>query len=173
MRRVTRFAFVAALVAGATFGVPHVALAQNTDDAHALCAQGGGPNDGSGAGGGGDGSNLGAGAGGGAGGGASGSSDAGGAGGGGGGGGLGGSETAGGGAGGCGPEETPTPVVIVTRTVTRRLPITGSAADRFGFGGSALLLAGGSLLIASRRAHRKGQAAATGLVWDAFGGSKP
>jgi LPXTG-motif cell wall-anchored protein len=168
---------VAALVAGASFAAPHAVLAQNTDDAHSLCAQGGGDNAGAGAGGAGFPANgnpdnpanetaaFGNGQGGG--------DNAGGAGGGGGFGGLGGAEGVGGGAGGCGPDVT-TPVVvqppvIVTRVVVeRRLPTTGSAADKVGVMGAGLLLIGGSVLAATRRVNRKDQVTPEGLVWDAF-----
>lgn len=172
MRTAKRFALIAALVAGVGFVAPHAALAQNTDDAHALCAQGGGEDPGAGAGGGNP-DGVGVVQGSGlenalalAGGGGSGTDDGAGPGGGGAGGGLAGSDD-GGGAGGCGPEETPA-VHVVLRT--QRLPTTGTAADRIGFGGSALVLAGGALLIARRRANRKNEIATTDLVWDAFGG---
>jgi hypothetical protein len=51
MTSALRFAFVATFVAGISFAVPHVASAQNVDEAHALCAQGGGDSSLSGAGG--------------------------------------------------------------------------------------------------------------------------
>jgi len=172
-----RLAVLGALVVGTSFGLSHVAHAQgNTDDAHALCAQGGG-SDGEGGAGApnlGDGGAAGAGAGNEAGlaaigNGLPGEPGQGGAGGGGAGGGLGGSIDEGGGAGGCLPvEETPAPVVI-QQQVVRRLPVTGSSADRFGFAGAAFVLAGGALVVARRRMIGKQQPVAEGLVWDAFG----
>jgi hypothetical protein len=176
MRTARRFALIAALVAGVGFAAPHAALAQNTDDAHALCAQGGGEDPGAGAGGGnpnvavdtqGSGLENALAL---AGGGGSGTDDGAGPGGGLAGGGLAGSDD-GGGAGGCGPEETAPPVQVVLRQPNRRLPTTGTAADRFGFGGTALVLAGGALLVARRRSHRKSELATSDLVWDAFGES--
>lgn len=171
-----RLALVGIVAAAAGFALPYTALAQNTDDAHALCAQGGGEDPGAGAGGGNpnaavdtQGSGLGnalalAGGGG------SGTDDGAGPGGGGAGGGLAGSDD-GGGAGGCGPEETAPPVQAVLRQPSRRLPTTGTAADRFGFGGTALVLTGGALLVARWRSHRKSELATSDLVWDAFGRS--
>jgi hypothetical protein len=166
----TRLALSCVLVAGISLSVSHVALAQNTDDAHALCAQGGGPDPGSGAGGstvnasnpdnpanenavfgGGQSGTDGGNGGGGSGGGLGGSSD-------------------GGGAGGCGPDvpdRTPSPVIVVEHV--RRLPTTGTAADRFGLGGAGLLLAGGLFVAGSRRVSRKARSASADLVWDAFG----
>jgi len=46
-----RLTFIAAFIAGMSFAASHTAYAQNTDDAHALCAQGGGDASFSGAGG--------------------------------------------------------------------------------------------------------------------------
>jgi hypothetical protein len=167
-----RLGVVAALVAGVAFFAPHAALAQNTDDAHSFCAQGGGDDLGSGAGGGivpsnaDDPANETAAFGNGA----AGGEDAGGNGGGGAGGGLGGAEGDGGGAGGCGPDiPDRVPPVIIRRVVGRRLPTTGSAADRVGVMGAGLLLVGGSVLAATRRVNRKEQVTPEGLVWDAFG----
>jgi hypothetical protein len=51
MKSAIRIAFIATFVAGLSFAVPHAVFAQNTDDAHALCAQGGGDSSSSGAGG--------------------------------------------------------------------------------------------------------------------------
>src|SRR5947209_3764092 len=133
LRPVVRLGLASALVLGFGFAIPHAALAQgNTDDAHALCAQGGEQDGLAGAGGSGfnnfnpdDPANETAAFGNGQGGG----DDTGGNGGGGPGGGLGGAEGVGGGAGGCGADVVPTapPIVCVRNCVpvvfrTRNLP---------------------------------------------------
>ncbi len=51
MTRAIRLSFVAVFVVGVSVAASHAAFAQNTDDAHALCAQGGGDASFSGAGG--------------------------------------------------------------------------------------------------------------------------
>jgi hypothetical protein len=51
MTSAIRITFIAIFVAGMSFAATHAAIAQNTDDAHALCAQGGGDSSSSGAGG--------------------------------------------------------------------------------------------------------------------------
>ena len=180
LRPAARLGLVAALATGFGFVVPHVAMAQgNTDDAHALCAQGGEQDGLGGAGGSGfntftpdnpanETASFGNGQGGG--------DNTGGAGGGGPGGGLGGAEGVGGGAGGCGNDvvPTPTPFVCVTNCIpviirTRNLPHTGGPAEQVAFMGGALMLAGAAFVGAHRRVHRKDQIAADGMVWDAFG----
>jgi len=180
LRPVVRLGLASALAVGFGFAIPHLALAQgNTDDAHALCAQGGEEDGLAGAGQGAFGTTnpdnpanetaaFGNGEGG--------SDDAGGAGGGGGGGGLGGAEGEGGGAGGCGRDVVETPPPVCVRNCfpiirTRNLPHTGGPAEQVAFMGGGLLLAGAAFVGAHRRVHRKDQLAADGLVWDAFGRS--
>ena len=177
--RLLRLSLAGAFAVGVSFVVPHHALAQgNTDDAHALCAQGGEEDGLGGAGGSGfnnfnpddprnETASFGNGQGGG--------DDAGGNGGGGAGGGLGGAEGEGGGAGGCGNDVVPTPPPpVCLRNCfpvirTRNLPHTGGPAEPVAFMGGGLLLAGAAFVGAHRRVHRKDQVAADGLVWDAFG----
>jgi len=180
LRPVVRLGLASALAVGFGFAIPHVALAQgNTDDAHALCAQGGQEDGLAGAGGSGfnnfnpdnpanETAAFGNGQGG--------SDTTGGNGGGGPGGGLGGAEGVGGGAGGCGADvvPTPTPIVCVTNCVpiiirTRNLPHTGGPAEQVAFMGGGLMLAGAAFVGAHRRVNRREQVAADGLVWDAFG----
>src|SRR5437870_717159 len=122
MKHLLRLGLIGIVAAAGSFALPHAALAQNTDDAHAFCAQGGGEDPGAGAGGaivppGSTDVFNGAGQ--------SGTDDGAGPGGGGAGGGLAGSDD-GGGAGGCAPEETPAPVPVQVVLRTRHLPTTGS-----------------------------------------------
>jgi hypothetical protein len=183
VRKALRLALIAGVVLTAGFAVPHSAHAQgNTDDAHELCAQGGGEDD-SGTGGSGGSldlneldnmsdSELAA-----IGNGTAGSDDEGGHGGGGAGGGLGGAEGVGGGAGGCArdvSDRVPHRRIIERPIVrrTRNLPITGGAAENVAYMGGAFVLAGGALLTANRRRARLEQAASEGFVWDAFGGTR-
>jgi LPXTG-motif cell wall-anchored protein len=199
-KSVGRLMLMGVMVAGATLGVAHAGLAQTTDDAHALCAQGGAApaadSPGSAVrsqlaqnlpvdfGGNADlqaaaqaalagNANLDPGGGGGAGD----ANDNGvmaGAGGNGGGAGLEGSDQ-GGGAGGCGPEETFVPVIrrVVEQPVfvQRALPTTGtSATSTLALMGGAFAIVGASLVAAARRG-RRGHVVPEGLVWDVFGDS--
>ena len=173
MRPGVRLAVLAISVVGLAI-VPRVAFAQGvTDDAHALCAQGG-ANGGPGGVGGNDGGTT---------------SDAsdngqpgngaqGGAGGGGVMGGLGGNTDVGGGAGGCIPEETPVPTLVPIRVIrqvvvpveVRRLPTTGSSANHVAAMGGGMLALGGLFVAGAWMAYRRrvGESPAD-LVWDAFG----